>query len=157
MSYSQFCLIMQECINADSSDEHIVLGMKIFNTFTPKQVGAYTQKYYDANRPKPILYQMFTFTTDILKQDRQAQEDYIKSIVKRKENLQLTELWYCVEHEDTNLHFHVGLGSYKSIPPDAFKQYKKLYGFVQKSKKISINSEGVSDYISKEMESIKLL
>lgn len=156
MSYETFSLWMKKIQTTDDDSELLSL-YKLIEKISPKTFYNYTLKYHESNKPKPILYQLFTFTTAPAKQNSVAQEDYIKSILKRKDNLQLTSLWYCIEHKDTNLHYHVGLGSYKSIPPDAFKQYKQNFGNVNKSRKITLNSDGSSDYTNKENTSIKLL
>jgi len=141
----------------ENNDDELLSIHYLVDHVTPVNYHKYTLRYLKEHAPKPRLYQMFTFTTDPDKQNREAQEEYIKSILKRKQNLDIFSLWYCVEHEDTNLHFHVGIGAYRSIPPDAFKQYAKIYGSVKKSKKISENSDGISDYTTKEVNSIKLL
>jgi len=158
MSYELFTQWMDKLQLIDEHDrESLLEAFEPIRGISPKDFSTYTKKYYISHKPKPLLYQMFTFTTDPAKADYAAQEEYIKSILKRKENLSLTELWYAIEHKETNFHIHVVLASTKSIPPDAFKQYKKNWGSVQKSKLESSNSSALTDYLSKESKIIKLL
>jgi len=161
MSFSDFQKYYHACqIIPDNDTEFSYQLYKKFISdthMTHKDYTLYLKKQISLNAPKVIKYQLFTFTTDPAKKNTQKQEDYIKSILKRKQNLQITNLWYCKEHEDTNLHYHVGIGSTKSIPPNAFKQYASLYGSVNKSKYETTTADGVTDYTQKESNSTKLL
>lgn len=152
MSYQDFCDYMRENDLIDEFDREKAneLYKLYLGNMKPSDFVKFQRQWIKDNQPKELKYQMFTFTTDPSKQDLQAQEEYIKSILKRKENLQLFLLSYCIEHIDSNAHFHVVLGSYKSIPADAFKQYSKNFGIVYKSKKVSRNVDGLADYITKE-------
>jgi len=156
MAYENFKKWVSLINETEDRDELLNLW-EMVKDLTPIQFGLFQKKFCDENKPENVIHQLFTFTTDPVKQNENAQEAYIKSIVKRKDNLKIKSLWYCKEHADTNLHFHVGISSTKSIPPDAFKQYKTSFGSVHKSKKISSDSQGMQDYLSKETTSIKLL
>lgn len=149
---------LNNAIPDDSLDKEMahLLYKKYLSDMSPSDYIKYTKQWVKDHQPKEIIYQMFTFTTNPKTMDLQAQEDYIKSIVKRKENLQIISCEYTKEHMETNPHFHVVIGSYIQIPPNAFKSYKK-FGFIQKSKKTSGNNEGLQDYVNKENISIKLI
>lgn len=130
-------------------DGAFLLYQMYLSHMAPKDYITHQNRWMKQHAPKDLIYQMFTFTTDPSKQDLNAQEEYIRSILKRKENLEIFNLAYCKEHEDTNLHFHVFIGAFKSIPPDAFKQYKFKFGSVKKSK-MTRNADGIVDYITKD-------
>lgn len=157
MTYEVFTAWLNRLQEIDDDDRYGLLeAYQMVKDISPIQFGKYSKKFWELNKPREIVYQMFTFTTDPAHKDLKAQEEYIISILKRKENLQIHSLYYVKEHFDTNPHFHVVIGSTRSIPPDAFKTYKK-YGFVQKSKKSSLNDNGLQDYLEKENKPIILL
>lgn len=162
MSYERFVEFMKLNDQLDDYDREGAheLYKQYLQEMTPSQLTKYLKRYAESNKPKAIRWQMFTFTTrpdKRLPADQIAQVAYINSILKRKDNLQLNDLSYCIEHEDSNLHYHIALSSFRSIPPDAFKQFAKNFGFVKKSSKMSRNADGIADYITKESSRIDLM
>jgi len=132
----------------EGKEMNYVLYTKYLMKCTPKLYMTYAKKYY-AEESKETLYYMYTFTTKIGIDFVKAQ-NYILSIVNRKENLNMTDFAYSIEHEQTNKHFHVLIGSTRAIRTDAFKQYASQYGFVNRSRKIGKTPIQIVDYISKE-------
>jgi len=149
---------LNNTIPEDKMDKHLahLMYKKYLSDITPADFVKFQKQWIKEHQPKEKIYQMFTLTTDPKNMDLKAQEDYIRGLLKRKENLQMFHLEYTKEHWDTNPHFHVVIGAYKQIPPDALKSYKK-FGFIKKSRKTSRNIEGLQDYVNKENNSIVLL
>lgn len=126
-----------------------------------------------------LIYQMFTFTLDFKKKafvDNKDYSDdeigladkkswftsqakaYVLSSVRRSEKLSMKHFEYVEEyHENGNAHWHVLIGSERSVPPDAFRTYKNTYGFIQKSKDTSDTPYVIQDYLNKTGVSIRLL
>lgn len=157
MSYELFKEYLQENNLLDDYDPDgaYLLYQKYSKVLSSKYLDTWIKKYSEEKNRK-VLYYMYTFTLKP-EADPLKAEEYIKNIVLRKENLNLHELAYAKEHVDTNLHFHVLLGSYRSIRTDAFKQYSQNFGFVHRSRKIGSENIQIVDYISKETNPIYLL
>lgn len=112
-----------------------------------KYLSGYVKHVQRNNRE--VSYYLYTFTLKP-NADHEGAHNYILGIANRIDNLELHEVAYVIEHEDTNKHYHVMIGSYRCIRSDAFKHYASKYGFVHRSKKISKNNIQIQDYMTKE-------
>lgn len=153
-NFDKYMLLCQIAPDGDK-DFALAIYKKYIGNMTSEQYDKHLKRWIKENKT-PIIYSMFTFTTDPNHKDLEAQEAYICSILKRKENLNIKKLYYTKEHWDTNPHFHVVIGSTRSIPCDVFKSYKK-FGYIKKSKLESENDQGLQDYLNKENKPICLL
>jgi len=144
----------------DQLDDHDLEGSyALYKEYKDILTSRYLQSWiirYSDEKHQKVLYYLYTFT---LKPDADSKkaEEYIKSIAKRKANLNLVELAYCVEHAESNKHFHVMIGATRSIRTDAFKQYSQIYGKINRSRKVSEESIQIVDYLTKESDIIYLI
>jgi len=160
--YSSFCEFMKKNDELDDYDRDgaIALYKEYLSNLSIPTFTKFLKEYAKSKAPKVLKYQLFTFTTKPEKRlpaDKIKQLAYILSIVKRKDNLQINDLAYTIEHENDNLHYHIALSSVRSIPADAFKQFATNFGFINKSKKETSKSGSIDDYISKENIPIYLI
>jgi len=157
MSYELFEQYMKEndALDDYDMDGAYKLYQKYYKVLSSKYLKNWMEKYVNDKNQK-VLYYMYTFTLKP-EADKVRAKEYIESIANRQENLNIRELAYCIEHPDTNMHFHVLIGSTRALRVDAFKQYQKNYGFVQRSRKIGSTSIQIADYISKDTIPIYLI
>lgn len=152
ISYDTFQKVMlknRELWDKEDNTGCINLYLEYILPLGPKLYEQYVKRYTAEHTPKKVLYYFFTFT---LKPgvDASKAELYVNGIRHRKENLSLYDLAYCIEHENTNKHFHVLIGSTRAIRSDAFKHYAQNFGFVHRSKRVSDTDIQIADYMSKE-------
>lgn len=135
--------------------QQITFTFDVCAKLAPSTFTEYCKRYVNERQQK-VMYYLYTFTLKDKSLFDKA-KSYIESIQNRRENLNIVELSYVVEHEDTNVHFHVMIGSTRAIRTDAFKQYASKYGFIKRSKKISSENIQIVDYMSKENTPIVLI
>lgn len=118
-----------------------------------EQAVAWKKLQVEALNQKTYAY-LITFTTS--PETQKGAEDFLIMQSKR-EALALKSFKYCKEHEDTNLHFHVYVETYKPLEKQQFKHWIKHRGYVDFKRVKPGTEEQTQQYLYKENTPVVLL